>query len=178
MPYVVVPGLPTMKVEIERLQQGFKSKTLKKDEMRLAKKLFKAIAHLSRDPFYPSLESHEIEPLTKRFSTPPKADKVYESYLENNTPAAGRLFWVYGPRNGMITLVGLEPHPEDKKNSGYARVQLSRMPTMKELEDEAAAQKQELHAEEMRQAAALKKQEETRQAMQKAKEAKRRGRRE
>jgi hypothetical protein len=28
----------------------------------------------------------------------------------------------------MITLVGLEPHPEDQKNGAYARVQLSSMP--------------------------------------------------
>lgn len=29
--------------------------------------------------------------------------KIFQSYLENNTPAAGRLFWAYGPDSGDIT---------------------------------------------------------------------------
>lgn len=33
--------------------------------------------------------------------------------------------WVYGPGEGEITVIGLEPHPEDKKRSGYAKVRLS-----------------------------------------------------
>ena len=50
--------------------------------------------------------------------------KVWESYLENNTPAAGRLFWVYGPGRKDITIIGLEPHPNDKAKS-YDKVTLS-----------------------------------------------------
>jgi hypothetical protein len=141
MPFQIVPGLPGMKAEIGRLQAGLKAGTLDKDDVRLAKKLFKAIANLARDPYYPALESHEIPPLTARFSPPGKTVKVFQSYLENQTPSAGRLYWVYGPERQMITLVGLEPHPEDRKNSGYARVELSRMPTAKELAAEAAAAK-------------------------------------
>ena len=52
--------------------------------------------------------------------------KVFESYLENNTPAAGRVFWVYGPGRGDITIIGLEPHPNDKVKS-YDKVTLSAM---------------------------------------------------
>lgn len=133
MPFQIVPGIPGMKVEIERLQAGLKAGTLEKNDQRLAKKLFKAIANLARDPFYPALQSHEIPPLTQRFSTRDRTIKVFQSYLENQTPSAGRLYWVYGPERQMITLVGLEPHPEDRKNSGYARVELSRMPAAKEL---------------------------------------------
>lgn len=48
--------------------------------------------------------------------------------MEYNTPAAGRMFWVYGPEDGQITVIGLEPHPEDRKNKGYARVRLSKLP--------------------------------------------------
>jgi len=51
--------------------------------------------------------------------------KVWESYLENNVPAAGRIFWVYGPEKEDITIIGIEPHPEDKKSSGYNKVSLS-----------------------------------------------------
>lgn len=133
MPFVVVPGLPWMQQRIDYLMQGIQAGTLSVDERKLAKKLFKAIVNLSSNPAYPGLQTHEITELSDRFSSPPAKHKVYQSHLENQTPAAGRLFRVYGPKRGMITLVGLEPHPEDAKRSGYSRVQLSRMPTPEEL---------------------------------------------
>lgn len=34
-------------------------------------------------------------------------------------------FWVYGPEQQQITIIGLEPHPEDKKNGAYDRINLS-----------------------------------------------------
>jgi len=52
--------------------------------------------------------------------------KIGESYVENRTPAAGRVFWAYGPGRAEITILGYEPHPEDRKKDGYARVNLSR----------------------------------------------------
>ena len=52
--------------------------------------------------------------------------KVWQSYLENNTPKAGRIYWVYGPDKGDITIIGLEPHPEDKSNA-YQKITLSSM---------------------------------------------------
>jgi hypothetical protein len=75
------------------------------------------------NPFHNSLRSHEIEALTRRYGF-----KVFQSYLENNTPAAGRIFWTYGPKNGEITVLGMEPHPEDSKRGAYERVKLSRAP--------------------------------------------------
>lgn len=142
MTYTIVPGVPEMRAEIDRLQSGFTAQTLEKTEQRFAKKLFKAIANLSRDPRYPGLQSHEISPLTERYPSGGQI-KVFESYLENNTPSAGRLFWVYGPESKdskLITLIGVEPHPEDRKNDGYGRVQLSRMPTPHELAEERKRQ--------------------------------------
>ena len=131
--FEIVAGVPHMDAEIRRLTAGLEAGTLDRDERDLARKLFKAIANLARNPSHPGLASHEIEPLTKRFSTAKATRKVFESYLENNTPGAARLFWTYGPARGMITLVGMQPHPEDRKNSGYARVQLSKMPTPADL---------------------------------------------
>lgn len=139
MPFKVVPGIPGMKAEIERLKAGLEGGGLDKNDRKFAKKLFKAIANLASNPFHPGLHSHEIEPLTQRFSSANRSVKVFQSYLENQTPSAGRLFWVYGPERQMITLVGLEPHPEDRKNSAYARVELSRMPTASELAAEEGA---------------------------------------
>ena len=69
---------------------------------------------LSADPGYPSLQTHEIEPLSRRYGM-----KVWQSYLENKTSGAMRMYWVYGPDRTDITIIGLKPHPEDKKNGAY-----------------------------------------------------------
>ncbi len=74
---------------------------------------------LSTNPRHPSLSSHEILLLSKRYG-----QKVWQSYLENKTPAAGRIFWVYGPGKNEITIIGIEPHPEDSKH-GYSAIKLS-----------------------------------------------------
>lgn len=120
--FTVVAGIPEMEAEWNRLVTGLKDGTLPKAERASARKLAKAIAHLQENPFHPGLQSHEIDALSARYGR-----KVFESYLENNTPAAGRIFWTYGPRRNYITLIGLEPHPEDSKR-GYKRVLLSDLP--------------------------------------------------
>ena len=72
------------------------------------------------DPTYPGLETHDIEPLTKRYG-----QKVWQSYIENHTPGAGRIYWVYGPDKGEITIIGVEPHPNDSKSNAYKKITLS-----------------------------------------------------
>ena len=111
-----------MAAEWSRLVSGLKNGTLPRSERAMAKKLARAVQHLQENPFHPGLQSHEIDQLSARYG-----QKVFESYLENSTPAAGRIFWVYGPRRSYITLIGLEPHPHDTKR-GYARVLLSALP--------------------------------------------------
>lgn len=75
---------------------------------------------LAADPFYPGLNTHEINQLSKRYGM-----KVWQSYLENKKSGTMRMFWVYGPDQGEITIIGLEPHPEDAKNGAYDRIPLS-----------------------------------------------------
>ncbi|MCD8009385.1 MAG: hypothetical protein LUF34_00970 [Lachnospiraceae bacterium] len=75
---------------------------------------------LSQDPAYPGLHTHEIVPLTKRYGI-----RVWQSYLENRTSGAMRVYWVYGPEKQDITVIGLEPHPEDGKKGAYDRIVLS-----------------------------------------------------
>ncbi len=111
-----------MQTEWNRLVKGLQKGELTTVERRMAKKLARAVLHLQENPFHPGLQSHEIDALSARYGR-----KVFESYLENNTPSAGRIFWVYGPRRNFITLIGLEPHPQDSKR-GYARVLLSALP--------------------------------------------------
>ncbi|MCX6904001.1 MAG: hypothetical protein NTW03_11105 [Verrucomicrobia bacterium] len=56
--------------------------------------------------------------------------------MENNTPAAGRVFWAYSPDQGDITVLALEPHPEDQKRGAYQRIKLSALPPHKPKSEE------------------------------------------
>jgi hypothetical protein len=96
---------------------------LDKDEEKLFKKLVKALGFLSSNPKHNSLASHEITELSRKYGL-----RIFQSYLENNTPGAGRIFWAYGPEQGDITVLAIEPHPEDKKRGAYERIKLSSLP--------------------------------------------------
>jgi len=47
----------------------------------------KTLNFLAENPSHPGLQSHEIDELTHRYGM-----KVWQSYLENRKPAAGRIF--------------------------------------------------------------------------------------
>ena len=120
MSFSIEMGVPEMEARWTNLLEKFEAGTLGDDETRLLKKLRKTVLLLADNPGHPGLASHEISDLTKRYGV-----KVWQSYLENRKPAAGRVFWIYGPGRGVITVVGLEPHPESAKSRGYERVKLS-----------------------------------------------------
>ena len=122
MRYDIHMGIPEMCAFWDDLRQSVLSGAASKTEEKLYKRLGKAMRLLSDDPRHPGLHSHEISALTARAGI-----KVWESYLENNTPSAGRLFWAYGPGQGDITILGVEPHPNDAKSHAYKKVTLSQM---------------------------------------------------
>ena len=66
----------------------------------------KALEFLSTNPHHPNLQTHEFTSLEG-----PKGEKVFEAYAEQNTPAAYRIFWYYGPQKKQITIVTITPHP-------------------------------------------------------------------
>jgi hypothetical protein len=113
-------GIPEMQMLWNNLQQKYRNGKITKKEERLYKKWGKSLKLLSENPMHPGLKTHEIQPLTKRYGI-----KVWQSYLENKTSNAMRMYWVYGPNQQEITIIGLEPHPEDKKNTSYNRIKLS-----------------------------------------------------
>ena len=127
MSFAIRMGIPEMLDLWTDLSKKKTAGTISKKELALYNKWGKAMRLLSQDPSYPSLHTHDIEPLTKRYGV-----KVWQSYLENNTSRAMRMYWVYGPDRQDITIIGREPHPEDKKNGAYDKVTLSDMPTMDE----------------------------------------------
>lgn len=117
-------GVPEMEAVWNDLVTRHKQDQLSKDEQKFFKKLVKALGYLEVNPRHNSLGSHEISPLTRRYGV-----KIWQSYLENRIPAAGRIFWAYGPAKSEITILAVEPHPEDQKRGGYDRVKLSALPT-------------------------------------------------
>jgi hypothetical protein len=75
------------------------------------KKVRKALKHLESNPRHPGLHSHPYEsfPVDRNV-------KVWDSYVENNTPSAWRIFWRYGPNEPdadlpVITVLAITPHP-------------------------------------------------------------------
>ena len=58
------------------------------------------------------------------FSTIEKKEKLLFDAFDQNADN-GRMYWVYGPDQKDITIIGLEPYPEDKKNGTYDRISLS-----------------------------------------------------
>jgi len=75
------------------------------------KKVRRALKRLEENPRHPGLASHPYE------SFPVDRDiKVWDSYVENRTPSAWRIFWRYGPDEGagsqpVITVLAITPHP-------------------------------------------------------------------
>ena len=123
MGFMIKMGVPQMLAQWTALQRAYRNGTIKKKDKELYKKWGNALKKLAEDPFYPGLRTHEIPPLSKRYGV-----KVWQSYLENKNSNARRMYWVYGPNQQEITFIGLEPHPEDTKNSAYDRIALSDLP--------------------------------------------------
>src|SRR6266576_3959558 len=126
MSFKIRMGLPEMEALWNDLSTRKLQAELGKDEEKFFKKLVKALGYLQENPRHNSLASHEIGDLTRKYGF-----KVFQSYLENATPAAGRIFWAYGPDKGDITVLAVEPHPEDQKRAAYPRIKLSRLPPFK-----------------------------------------------
>jgi hypothetical protein len=66
----------------------------------------KALRFLAADPRHPSLRTHKYQTLSREMNK-----EVFEAYAEQHTPAAYRIFWLYGPEKGQITIIAITPHP-------------------------------------------------------------------
>lgn len=66
----------------------------------------KTLQFLKHNPWYPSLQTHKFTSLKG-----PGGEEIFESYAEQNTPAAYRIFWYYGPEKNQITVISITPHP-------------------------------------------------------------------
>ncbi|KQR02929.1 hypothetical protein ASF72_06985 [Arthrobacter sp. Leaf141] len=70
------------------------------------KKVQRTLGRLQINPAHPSLNSHKYDSIKGQ-----NGEDVWDSYVENNTPSAWRVFWHYGPASGQITILIITPHP-------------------------------------------------------------------
>ena len=70
------------------------------------KAVSKALGMMEKNLRHPSLNTHKYDSL---FGA--KGEDIFESYAENNTPAAYRIFWHYGPAKEKITVIAITNHP-------------------------------------------------------------------
>ena len=112
MAFNIRMGLPEMAVLWNDLSTRKQQERPDKDEEKFFKKLVKALGYLGQNPRHNSLASHEIDDLTRKYGL-----KIFQSYLENNTPSAGRMFWAYGPDN-----LEFEDEDEDDLNQLNRRI--------------------------------------------------------
>jgi len=66
----------------------------------------KALDFLASNPRHSGLNSHKYVS-----QKGPGGCDLWESYAENATPGAYRIFWIYGPGKGRITVAAIVPHP-------------------------------------------------------------------
>jgi hypothetical protein len=55
---------------------------------------------------HPSLQTHKYKSLRSADNR-----EIFTAYVENHTPGAWRIFWYYGPGQGIITIFAIIAHP-------------------------------------------------------------------
>src|SRR6266540_2154702 len=126
MAFSIRMGVPGMESAWNDLVDRARRGELVKEEQKFYRKLVKALGYLHENPRHNSLASHEIDGLSRKCGF-----RVFQSYLENKMPAAGRIFWSYGPDKGDITILAVEPHHEDEKRGAYGRIKLASLQAQK-----------------------------------------------
>lgn len=66
----------------------------------------KTLAYLQMNPRHPSLNTHKYKSVKGNYG-----EEIFEAYAENNTSAAYRIFWHYGPNKDNITILAITTHP-------------------------------------------------------------------
>lgn len=77
-----------------------------KDKQTILKAIRKTLGLMETNLKHPSLNTHAFSSLNGLNN-----EKVFESYAQNNTPGAYRIFWQYGPQKRQITILSITPHP-------------------------------------------------------------------
>jgi hypothetical protein len=69
-------------------------------------KVLKTLGYMETNLRHPGLKTHKYDA-----DEGPNGEDIFESYVENNTPGAYRVFWFYGPNPRQLTILAITPHP-------------------------------------------------------------------
>jgi hypothetical protein len=97
-----------MHFQLKFSEQAFqKLKSLESDNSKkaLVKQIKKVLGFMEINLKHPSLKTHKFNGLTCQLGD------VFESYAQNNTPGAYRIFWAYGPGRNELYILDITPHP-------------------------------------------------------------------
>ena len=122
MIFEIVLGIPEVENYWNDLDNKYQVGKLSGKEKTLFNKLIKAFSLLESNPRSNSLATHEIDVLSIKYGF-----KVFQSYLENKVPSAGRIFLAYGPDKEQITILVIEPHPKIKSRT-HSHIRLAKFP--------------------------------------------------
>ncbi|WLT40687.1 hypothetical protein NON20_26385 (plasmid) [Synechocystis sp. B12] len=70
------------------------------------RKVLKTLGLMETNLRHPSLKTHKYTAIQGQ-----NGEEVFESYVENKTPGAFRVFWHYGLNRQEITILAITPHP-------------------------------------------------------------------
>lgn len=81
-------------------------KLKKQGQFEKLKKIKQTLEKISDNPRYSGLHTHKYKGI-KGYN----GEDVFQSYVENRTSGAFRIFWHYGPEERVITIAAITPHP-------------------------------------------------------------------
>jgi hypothetical protein len=79
---------------------------IERDNQKKYRKVLKTLGLMQTNLRHPGLNTHKYNEYKGL-----KGEDIFESYVENRTPGAFRVFWYYGPQKGVITVVAITPYP-------------------------------------------------------------------
>lgn len=89
----------------EQAKLKLKNLEIDKSKKGVLKQVRKVLGLMETNLKHPSLKTHKYDDLLCKFGD------VFESYAQNKTPGAYRVFWVYGPGKREIYILDITPHP-------------------------------------------------------------------
>ena len=96
--------IPDMAFHLQLTDEA--QETLEALEVAKRRKVDNCLARLAQNPRHPGLNSHRYERFDRVYG-----GSVWESYVENQTSSAWRVWWAFGPERGQITVLLIGPHP-------------------------------------------------------------------
>lgn len=89
----------------EEAKLRLKELELDKSKKGLLKQVRKILVFMESNLKHPSLHTHKFSEIAC------KLGEVFETYAQNNTPGAYRIFWTYGPGKREFYILDIASHP-------------------------------------------------------------------